>query len=107
MPTGVEVRRGEDGRYLLAGELDLSNVEEVAEILRVELRAGSPPVVDLSHLSHMDSPGLRMFLQFAVYAQKEGLGPVALVNPSRSIRRLLEIALPGGAPGLRVLDGPV
>ena len=99
----VEVRREGDGRFEVEGELDVSNVEELGEVLW-ELRAGSSLVVDLSGLAFMDSQGLRLFLQLALYAEQRGLGPMVLVNPSRAVRRVLEISLPHGLPGLAVRE---
>ena len=100
--SGVEVRREGDGRFEVEGELDLSNVEQLGGALWAELRAGSSVVVDLSGLTFMDSQGLRLFVQLALHAEQRGLGPVVLVNPSSAVRRILEISLPHGMPGLAV-----
>ena len=98
----MEVRREGDGRFEVEGELDLSNVEELGDALWGELRAGSSVVVDLSGLGFMDSQGLRLFVQLALHAEQRGLGPVVLVNPSPAVRRILDISLPHGMPGLVV-----
>ena len=100
----VEVRREGDGRFEVQGELDLSNVEQLGEVLWPELRAGSSLVVDLSGLGFMDSQGLRLLLQLALYTEQRKLGPMVLVNPSRAVRRVLEISLPHGLPGLAVRE---
>ena len=100
----VEVRREGDGRFEVEGELDVSNVEQLGDALWAELRAGSSVVVDLSGLAFMDSQGLRLFLQLASHAEQRGLGPVVLVNPSPAVRRILEISLPHGMPGLAVRE---
>jgi len=104
VPAGIQVRSEGGGRFVLEGELDLSNVEQVAEVLWAPLRAGSPPIVDLFELAYMDSQGLRLFLELAAHAEEAGLGPLVLLNPSPGIRRLLDIAMPNGAPGLAVRD---
>jgi len=52
----------------------------------------------------MDSQGLRLLLQLALHAEEAGLGPVVLLNPSPVVRRVLEIALPHGMPGLAVRE---
>ena len=100
----VEVRRERDGRFEVEGELDVSNVEQLGDALWAELRAGSSVVVDLSGLAFMDSQGLRLFVQLALHAGQRGLGPVVLLNPSPAIRRILEISLPHGMPGLAVRE---
>jgi len=80
----------------------MSNVEQLGKVLWEELRTGSPLVVDLSGLAFMDSQGLRLFLQLATHAEKAGLAPVRILNPSRLVTRLLEVALPQGTPGLAI-----
>ncbi len=102
--SGVEVRREGDGRFEVEGELDVSNVEQLGEVLWAELRAGSSVVMDLSGLAFMDSQGLRLFVQLALYAEHRRLGPVVVMNPSRPVRRVLEISLPHGMPGLAVRE---
>ena len=102
--SGVEVRREADGRFEVEGELDVSNVEQLGDVLWAELRAGSSVVVDLSGLAFMDSQELRLFLQLAMHAEKAGLHPVVLVNPSRAVPRVLEISLPHGLSGLAVRE---
>ena len=81
-----------------------SELRPLAEWTWGELRAGSSVVVDLSGLGFMDSQGLRLFLQLALYTEQRKLGPVVLVNPSRAVRRVLEISLPHGLPGLAVRE---
>src|SRR5439155_20803159 len=102
--TGVEVRREGDGRFVVEGELDVSKAEQLGEVLWADLRAGSSVVVGLSGLAFMDSQGLRLFLRLALHAEQRGLGPVVLVNPSPAVRRILEISLPQGMPGLAVRE---
>ena len=102
--TGVEVRREGDGRLVVEGELDISNVEQLGGALWAEVRAGSSVLVDLSGLAFMDSQGLRLFVQLALHVEQRGLGPVVLVNPSPAVRRVLEISLPHGMPGLAVRE---
>ncbi len=89
---------------MVEGELDISNVEQRSDALWAEVRAGSSVVVDLSGLAFMDSQGLRLFLQLALHAEKAGLDPVVLLNPSPAARRVLEITLPHGMPGLAVRE---
>ena len=100
----MEVRREGDGRFVVEGELDISNVEQLGDALWAELRAGSSVVMDLSGLAFMDSQGLRLFLQLALHAEKAGLAPVVLLNPSPVVRRLLEISVPHEVPGLEVRE---
>ena len=71
----LQITRTEDG-FRLDGELDFSGV------------------------SFMDSSGLRALLEGA--GQPTGCGPVVIVNPSAQVRRVLDISIPGGTPGLEV-----
>ena len=54
-------------------------------------------------MTFLDSTGLRVFLT-AARNTIETQGPIVLVRPSEAVRRLLDLALPGGAPTLVVSD---
>jgi anti-anti-sigma factor len=100
----VEIKRKGAGRFAIGGELDISNADEAREIMEAELEGGSALVIDLSGLTFMDSQGLRLFLQLVKRAQQIGLSPVVLMDPTDEVRRVLEIALPHGAPGLEIRE---
>ena len=85
----------------LAGEIDLAVADELTEALRTSIESGTMSV-DLSAVTFMDSTGLKILLSAG--NQLNGQGPLVLLRPSGSVRRLLDIALPGGVPTLAVRD---
>lgn len=87
------------GAFALHGELDMASADEVLAQLRTA-PAEADLTLDLSGLTFMDSTGLRVFLE-AACTRNHG-SCVVLKNPSVAVARVLEIALPGGAPGLKV-----
>jgi anti-anti-sigma factor len=90
-----------DRALLVEGDVDLANADELAEALRQSIASGVR-TVDLSGVSFLDSEGLRTLMRAAL--TMDGQAPLVLRGPSRSVRRLLDVALPTGAPGLEVLD---
>ncbi|TMK84710.1 MAG: STAS domain-containing protein [Actinobacteria bacterium] len=90
------------GTFRLAGELDLSNAEELYELLASELKSGYRLFLDLSGVSFMDSNGIRVLIRLARAAQQMDLSPVVLTSASAAVHRVLDIALPSGMPGLEV-----
>ena len=90
---------GDPAAFALQGELDLASAEE----LWARVQAVPPEgelTVDLSGLTFMDSSGLRVFLRAA--AARANGSCVVLKNPCAAVAHVLEIALPGGAPGLKI-----
>ena len=90
-PTG-------DG-FRLDGELDMATADGLIDLLRATADSHDPIVLDFSGVQFMDSSGLRALLQAA---RSEDCGPVVVKDPSPQVRRLLEISIPEGVPGLRV-----
>lgn len=85
----------------LEGEIDLAAADELARALRTSVESGVTSV-DVSGVTFLDSTGLRVLLSAG--DALDGQGPLVLLRPSRSVRRLLDIALPGGVHGLAVRD---
>jgi anti-anti-sigma factor len=94
----LEITRTEDG-FRLDGELDMATADDLSQIFR-DAPSNDPIVLDFSGVSFMDSSGLRALLEGA--GQPTGCGPVVIVNPSAQVRRVLDISIPGGTPGLEV-----
>lgn len=90
IPTGTP------GRLRVVGEIDMSNAGTLAAILEGEQREARQLSLDLSEVSFIDSTGLLALLRMA------GSHPVIILQPSDSVRRLLELAIPGGMPGLEI-----
>ena len=85
----------------LEGEIDLAAADQLAEALRTSIESGITSV-DVSGVTFIDSSGLRVLLSAA--NAMNGQGPLVLLRPSERVQRLLDLAIPGGAPGLVVRD---
>jgi anti-anti-sigma factor len=86
----------------LAGELDMATSEE----LLIAIRERGPDVqvtLDFSGITFMDSSGLRALLEAA--KGREDDDALVLLDPNPQVRRVLDISLPDGAPGLQVRGG--
>jgi anti-anti-sigma factor len=90
------IRTRSPGLLRLAGEIDLSNAERLDRILRAEREEGLELSLDLSQVTFIDSTGLQVLLDLS------GSYPVVILQPSDSVRRLFEVAIPHGAAGLKV-----
>ena len=98
------VPRPTPGQFRLVGELDLTTVDQVEEVCRADLAAGSPLRLDLAGVASMDSQGLRLLIRLGGLALERELTPVVLVNPSGSVQRVLKRAVPKGIPGVDIDD---
>ena len=82
----------DDGAGLvLAGELDLSSAEVLAEALEPKLAAGGRIVLDLTDLQFMDSTGLQVLIQSAITLGDRG--SIVLRHPPNLVRSILELAV--------------
>lgn len=82
----------------IEGEIDMSSAGDLRSALKEH--GSGPLILDVSHLTFMDSSGLHVVLEAA--ASRNGNGNLILRGPTRAIRRLLEITVPGGVEGLEV-----
>jgi anti-sigma B factor antagonist len=89
-----------DEGFRLEGELDMATADDLSQILREASTKGDPIVLDFAGVSFMDSSGLRALLEAAGLCS--GKGVVVVLNPSTQVRRVLDISIPGGTPGLEV-----
>ena len=94
----LQIRSTEDG-FSLEGELDMSTAEDLSKVLNENGAAEGPLVLDFSGVSFMDSSGLRAIIEGAGLPNG---GPVVILHPSAQVRRVLDISLPDGIPGLEV-----
>jgi anti-anti-sigma factor len=60
------------------------------------------PRLDLSGLSFMDSQGVGLLVDLGAMARSRGLA-VVVERLSPAARRVLEVTLPGGIPGVEFL----
>lgn len=95
----LEITATDDG-YRLEGELDMATAGSLTELLLAASGDDTPLVLDLSGVSFMDSSGLRALLEGAGLPN-EGV-PVVVKDPSPQVRRVLEITIPDGVPGLEI-----
>jgi anti-sigma B factor antagonist len=86
--------------FRLNGELDMATAEDLSQLLRTAVLECRPVVLDFSGVSFMDSSGLRALLQAA--GLLSGNGSMVILNPPAQVRRVLDISIPGGTPGLEV-----
>jgi anti-sigma B factor antagonist len=89
-----------DEGFRLRGELDMATAGDLSELLKTAVERTDPLVLDLSEVSFMDSSGLRALLEGAGLPKESG--PLVILDPSPQVRRVLDISIPGGMPGLEV-----
>lgn len=89
-PLYIEI--SEDGTVWLKGELDMATVKQLEASAAETIHAGKPVVLDLAGLTFIDSSGIA-FLARTFQATGER---VVIRNPSRQVRRVLEL-MDGGA----------
>ena len=96
----VEAEPG--GGIRVAGELDMSTVNDLLEGVRPYLLAASGDLtLNLSQLSFMDSSGLLAFLDMS--KELEGRGRLVLRSPSGSVARLLQLARAETIPNVAIV----
>jgi anti-sigma B factor antagonist len=96
--------RGETQALLLAGELDLSNVSELAERVNNELdRPISTLILDLSELTFMDSTGLRLLIELDQRATREEWTLTLIPSLHESTNTILRLT---GADAALPFEGP-
>jgi anti-anti-sigma factor len=86
--------------FRLAGELDMATCDDLLQVLR---ERSDPVALDFSGVSFMDSSGLRTLLEAA--KDREDGDVLVILDPTPQVRRVLDISLPDGAPGLEVRGG--
>jgi anti-anti-sigma factor len=100
----LRLERGEgSASFRLIGELDSSNVPATKAELQEELRRADQLTLDTSDLTFMDSQGLRMLIELGREASQKG-SSVTVINCSRQVKRLLEVAVPTGIRGVEIME---
>jgi anti-sigma B factor antagonist len=79
----------DDGVVRAVGEVDASTCGQLDEMLSA-LDTAVPVLVDLSAVTFMDSSGLRILIEHHD-ARADERCRLKIVNPSQTVRRLLEI----------------
>ncbi|HEX4521855.1 MAG TPA: STAS domain-containing protein [Gaiellaceae bacterium] len=89
----VQLDRSERALIIrLAGEIDLSNAEQVQRRLESATDGCSEVVMDLSQVEYLDSRGLRLIKQICNKAEREGAGLRLVAPPGSVARQVLELA---------------
>jgi anti-anti-sigma factor len=96
------VQEGRDADFRLIGELEVTNVEAVAQRLESALLHGDRLRLDLSEVTFIDSRGVQMLVRLGALAEEVDLTPVVMNSPSEEVRKVLLIAVPDGLPGVEV-----
>jgi anti-anti-sigma factor len=99
----LRLERVHDGFFRLIGELDVSIAPAVTERLLTELKLARGLTLDTSGLRFMDSQGLRMLILLGREVS-ELETTVTVANCSNAVRRLLEVSIPNGIPGVEILE---
>src|SRR5688572_23078180 len=87
----IEVRMGPDGALVApCGELDMGTQDELRTVLREHAGRGAV-TLDLAGIRFLDTSGLRLILETADAARREGFRFTVLPG-SPSVQRLFEIA---------------
>lgn len=94
----LEITPTKEG-FRLEGELDMATADDLTQLLRAP-SDHDPLVLDFSGVSFMDSSGLRALLE----GPASGSADLVILNPTPQVRRVLDISIPGGTPGLEVRD---
>jgi len=75
--------------FRASGEVDLSNVDTLRELLGGATDGPGDLVIDLSGITFMDSQGIRVVIEIA--RRLEGLGRLIVLKPSRPVARIFEL----------------
>jgi len=95
---GLEIIEAPDAgriRVRLRGELDLASGPSLSEVLRRLRERHEAVLLDLDELSFIDMSGLRVVLEAAEQASRDG-GGFAVTQGSSQVRRLITLVQPDG-----------
>ena len=93
-----QLRIDDDGVVCLSGELDMAAPADVAEVAASALDGERRLVLDLSHLTFIDSSGVRVILRTASLID----GELLLRGPQPAVRRVLDVTGVVGRTGIRL-----
>lgn len=93
-PSPLYVETLPDGSILLRGELDMATVRQLDEAIAGIIKPGRPVVIDMAQLTYIDSSGLALLAR----THQQSGERVVISNPSRQVRRVLELVDGGAKP---------
>ena len=108
----AQVDFDERGAVLVArisGELDLSNVHDIADALNAAVTSATAGLVlDLSALTHLDSAGVRLIFDLRARLATARQKLAAVVPEGAAIREVMDLAaVPAAVPLFTALDDAV
>lgn len=102
MPEGLQIERNGPTSLRLAGEVDLSNAEELEAAFAGLEDEGDDIELDLEGLDFIDSTGIR---QLILLARRLPEGRTLVMrSPTAAVRRTFEIAGIPEVPRIRLAD---
>ena len=81
----------EDGVVRPRGELDVATADQVRQALREQAAAHGSLTLDLGGLRFLDTSGLRLALESAEAARRDGL-PFTVLRGAPEVQRLFDLA---------------
>ncbi|HWD64277.1 MAG TPA: STAS domain-containing protein [Solirubrobacteraceae bacterium] len=97
-------RRGEAAVLVVHGELDLSTVDALRQVLRSQEARASVVVLDLRELEFIDSSGLSLIVSEQQRASDDGFNFAVAVGGAPAVQRLFELT--GLRDTLTLVDDP-
>jgi anti-anti-sigma factor len=100
--SGLAISTAGPGALALAGELDMSNADALADAIAVAAHGGDALVIDMRELTFIDVAGLR-----AIHAASRRFGrrgDMVLLSPPSMVRRMMPVLGIDGA--LTLEEGP-
>jgi anti-anti-sigma factor len=88
VPSHFDVEVTPAGSFLLRGELDMATVQDLQDKVDGIMVPGKAVVLDLAQLTFLDTSAIHFFVR----AEAESGHPVVLMNASRTVRRVLDLA---------------
>ena len=88
VPSDFHVEVTPAGSLLLRGELDMATVQDLQDEIDGIMVPGQAIVLDLAQLTFLDTSAIHFFVRAAA----ESGHPIVLMNASRAVRRILDLA---------------
>ena len=96
----VSIESKKPGIVRLDGEIDMHTVPRLEEAFAEVLAAGGPVSVDMANVTFIDSSGLHFLAKVA--SSLNGTGPLALVNVSPRVVRVMGIVGMDAMPSIEL-----
>jgi len=88
----INFKKIEDGCIIFAaGEIDLSNSQELRKTILAALKTNQKVYVDLSAVSYIDSSGIASLVEGLQFSKSHGK-EFMLTKPSKQVKAIMELA---------------